>query len=124
MRSSSVFPSAYLKAADIGQAKPIVTISHVTMEKFEDESKAVLHFVGKDRGLILNKTNWATLEVLTGQDDSDLWTGHQVQLYVTPVPFQGKVVPAIRIAAPPARTVPPPAMLSPVDENVLDEIPF
>ena len=125
MKSSTVFPSAYLKSADLGQTKPLVTISHVTMDKFEDETKAVLHFSGKDRGLVLNKTNWSMLELLTGQDDSDAWVGFQVQLTVQPVPFQGKVVPAIRIQAPPVRLAPPPPVPSVTTSGDADsDVPF
>ena len=93
---------SYLKSEDIGPHRPIVVMSHVAMEMVstgdEKEKKAVLYFAGKDRGLILNKTNADTIISLTGTAETDQWSGQPIRLYVDPtVRFGGKLVSAIRI---------------------------
>jgi hypothetical protein len=103
VKSNEVFPSKTLKAADIGEASPVVTIHRVELESIDKNSKdkkPVAYFVGKDKGLVLNKTNWRAIVKISGQDDSDLWEGVKIQLFVTEVDFQGDLVPAIRVRAP------------------------
>lgn len=97
MKSSDIFPSKYLRAADLNGAEPIVTIDRVVTETLGDESKPVMYFKGKDKGLVMNKTNWNAVEELTGEDDSDNWKGTGIKLVTVKVEFQGKRVPAIRI---------------------------
>ena len=121
MKGTELFPGKYLRAADLGTAEPIVTIDRVGMETLGDDSKAVVYFKGKERGIVLNKTNWTSIVDITGQDDSDNWTGHKVKLYVAKVEFQGKRVPAIRIDNPKPRPTPA------VDPDFIDDgetVPF
>ena len=49
------------------------------------EKKDVLHFKGKWRPLVLNKTNANSLAEILG-DDSDDWPGGNVVLYPVPTP--------------------------------------
>jgi hypothetical protein len=60
----------------------------------------VIFFKGKDKGLVLNKTNWSALVDITGEEDSDDWEGKKVKLVTRKVEYQGKRVPAIRIEEP------------------------
>ena len=117
MKGTDVFPGKYLRAADLGTAEPVVTIKTVKMEDLGDETKAVVYFEGKDRGVVLNKTNWNMLVELTGEDDSDHWAGHRIRLFVAKVDFQGKRVPSIRIkeanGGVAAKKVRPPAVIEP-----------
>jgi len=108
MKSSDVFKGAFLKAADLQGVRVRVTIDSVTMEDIgeEKERRAVAHFRGKDRGLVLNKTNWAILEEVCGSPDSDDWAGHTVTLYTAKVDYQGKRVDAIRVDDQPAQRAP------------------
>jgi len=135
MKSADVFPSKYLRAADLNGREPVVTISHVTMETVGDDNKPVLYFEGKEQGIVLNKTNWAALEDITGKDDTDDWKGHRVKLVMRKVEYQGKRVPAIRIeeapSAPPARRhrdpepEPEPVFVGPTTVPIdNDDIPF
>ena len=102
MKISSAFPSEYLKASDLqGHAVP-VKMSHVTMVDLNGEPKPVLHFQGKERGMILNKTNANKITEMFG-DDTDDWEGGEVILYEAMVDFQGKTVPAIRIRMAPRK---------------------
>ena len=73
------------------------------MEHFEGtgETKAVACFREDTKPLILNKTNWNTIVKLHG-DESDNWSGCEIELYPTLVSFKGDEVEAIRIRAPQA----------------------
>jgi hypothetical protein len=97
----AAFPSKYLSAADLDDATPTVTIKTVTTETVGDDSKLVVYFVGKDKGVVLNKTNANSIAELAMSDDTDDWPGTKVMLIVVKVEFQGKRVPAIRMEAPP-----------------------
>jgi hypothetical protein len=99
MRTSDVFPSRFIKAADIGDAEPVVTVSKVDMEDIGDDRKPVVYFVGKEKGLVLNRTNWDRIGIAAGTDETDEWPGVKVQLYTEPVTFNGKTAPAIRVKA-------------------------
>lgn len=111
MKGNEIFAGKSLKAADLGTSQPVVTIEKVESKKFDDGMKAVIHFRGKDKVLICNKTNWNSIVEITGQEDSDNWTGKRIRLVVARVDFQGQRVPAIRVDAPNGdnRSTPPPA---------------
>jgi hypothetical protein len=96
---NSMFPSKYLKADDLGQHRPIVTISHVKLAEVgqDGEKKPVCFFEGKGKGLVLNKVNAETIAGLVGSFDIDDWPGHRIRLYATKVEFGGKRVPGIRV---------------------------
>lgn len=138
MRVSDAFPSNYLKAADLQGRTAIVTIDRCEMDDIGDERKPILYFQGKQKGMVLNKTNANNVAVLYG-DDTDDWAGQQVELFEAMVDFQGKTVPAIRIRGPrknrPAqnRPVQARAAAAPADRvvdersppaDLDDEIPF
>ena len=106
MQISSAFPSDYLKAADLQGRQVKVVIDRVEMRDVGDDHKPVLFFQGKDRGVVLNKTNSAVLEDAFG-GETDHWHGQKITLYPTKVDFQGKRVDAIRLMADP---VPPPVV--------------
>lgn len=99
MKISSAFPSDYLKAADLQDQNVRVVMSHVEMKDIGDDHKPVLHFQGKDKGLVLNKTNANNITHAYG-DDTDGWAGKEIILYPTMVDFQGKSVEAIRVRSP------------------------
>lgn len=124
MKSTDIFPSKYLRAADLNGHEPIVTIDRVVMETLGDDRKPVVYFKGKDKGVVLNKTNFNAIEDISGEEDTDNWTGVKVKLITAKVEFQGKRVAAIRVEeqseSAPRRTPPP----EPVDAPNDDEIPF
>lgn len=123
MKMSGIF-STHLKAEEIGAKKRVpVTIDHVEMEKVGDDTKPVLYFVGKEKGLVLNKTNTNALIDILGTDESDEWIGAKVVLYTTMVDYQGKRVPAIRIdEAQPPRSTATKATLADVEAD--DDLTF
>lgn len=98
MNINQVFPSKYLNALDLGQAKPVVTIANITMEEANkgEPHKPVLHFVGKDKGMVLNKTNGQNIASIYGPE-TDAWIGKPITLYTTFVDFQGQSKLALRV---------------------------
>ena len=99
---SEEFPSKYLKAADLGGREVKVTMAHVEREKIGDDNKPVLYFKGKDKGVVLNKTNAGTISDAYGDDTED-WYDQPLILFSVMVDFQGKVAPAIRCRVPTAK---------------------
>lgn len=128
---NDAFPSNYLKASDLKGAQPVVAIDRVEFEPVgrQREMKPILYLVGKEKGIVLNKTNASHIANLAGTPETDEWHGIRVKLYATHVEFQGETVEAIRIkAAPPqAQARPQPAAPPPVESAVTitdEDIPF
>lgn len=133
MNIDSAFPSAYLKASDLGSSSPVVTIDRVEVEPVgrDREMKPVLYFKDKEKGVVLNKTNSNMIATLTGSRDTDDWSGCQIRIYATTTEFGGETVECIRVKgvggavrqAAPQRQVAPVAA-DPVNELTDDDIPF
>ena len=101
MTRNEVYPSRWLKAADLSPDGEQVTIRKVTVEEIgeEREEKPIMSFDELDKELVVNVTNWDSIEELTGEHDSDKWAGHVIKLVRVRVPFGGKNVEAIRVEA-------------------------
>jgi hypothetical protein len=133
---NDAFPSKYLKASDLKGAEPVVTIAKVEMEAVgrDREMKAVVYFQGKEKGVVLNKTNSNKIAQIAGSFDTDDWAGVSVKLYATETEFGGETVECIRIkpATVPSRgskPVPapkpaPPPQPEPTFEAGADDVPF
>jgi len=97
MDINQAFPSNYLKASDLQGREVSVTMNSVEMTTLDDgEQKPLVHFNGKQKGLILNKTNANTIAGLYGPD-TDNWQGQAITLFPTQVDFQGRQVECIRV---------------------------
>jgi hypothetical protein len=108
---NAAFPSTHLKAADLGGKTVTVTIREVKAEEIgrDKETKPVLYFVGKEKGVVLNKTNARKIVSLTGTANTEEWAGFRIAIFPTTVEFSGDMVEAIRVkAAPQAASAPPP----------------
>jgi hypothetical protein len=116
MRISAAFPSKYLKAPDLQGKQVTVVMSHVTMETIRDDEWPVLYLKGKEKGLVLNKTNATTIADAFGDDTQD-WREGEIVLYETRVDFQGKMVAGIRCRVPPRKPESKPAEID-------EETPF
>ena len=103
MKIGAAFPGQYLKVADLQGKRVTVVIDHVEMEDIGGETKPVLHFRGKNRGVVLNKTNANAIWAINGSDDTDDWPGTTIVLYPSKTEFQGKRVDCIRIDPPDSR---------------------
>lgn len=125
MKFNAMFPSKYLKADDIQGQEPVVTIESLDMERMKDktgkeEDKWMLSFEGKEKGLILNKTNGKTLVGLFG-DDTKEWMGKRIKLLTQEVEAFGERSMAIRISI----QKPPQAGEAKPDSKLeKDDIPF
>ena len=92
MNISDLYPSKYIKADDLKGQRVKLAIMSVTVEDVADgEQKPVMRFVGKQKGMVLNKTNALSLAVAFG-DDVLTWTGREVELLAMPTHFNGKQV--------------------------------
>ena len=96
---NDAFPSNYLKASDLGGREVVVTIDRVTFEAVgrEKEMKAVLYFVGKQKGIVLNKTNAKKIIEISGSAITEEWAGTSIKIYPTETEFGGETVDCIRI---------------------------
>ena len=102
MRISEEFPSKYLKADDLRGRDHRVTIARVEREKMGDDFKLVVYFNGKEKGVVLNKTNSYAIAAAYGDETND-WFGNDVILFSVMTEYGGKTTPAIRIRIPVAR---------------------
>jgi hypothetical protein len=102
MDIGKVFPSRYLKVADLKGKDVTAMIKEVKLEAVGkgQDSKPVAYFKGTDKGLVLNITNSKRIAAIAGSEDTDDWTGHKVTLYPTETEFQGDVVECIRVRLP------------------------
>lgn len=127
-----MFPSKYLKAEDLKGRKVQVQIEQVAVESLgqgaDARDKLVLYFKGKDKGMVLNKTNSLMLSDIFSSKDTDNWIGHPILLTPTRTTFQGKPVMAIRVEEAPRQqqrqqVAPPPPEPEP-HTNDDDAVPF
>jgi hypothetical protein len=135
MRRDDVFPSKYLKAADLN-GKPItVKIGSAPLETLKspdgkEQKKICLYFIGGKKVLPLNATNWDAVADICG-DDTDTWPGNAIELYPTKTTLGGKTVDCVRIRAPQVAGASAPELETkarpvqePVRDEMEDEIPF
>lgn len=96
---NDAFPKNYLKASDLQGRQAVVTINRVEFEPVgrEREMKAVLYFVGKQKGMVLNKTNAKKITDIVRSALTEEWAGHAIVLYPTETEFGGETVECIRI---------------------------
>jgi hypothetical protein len=98
VKRSDVFPSKWLNPSDLG-GDMVVMIREVKLDEIgrENEPKPIVFFEGNLKPMILNVTNWKSLEKLFGMD-SDGWGGKQITLFVKDdIEAFGEIVSGIRI---------------------------
>ena len=97
-----IFPSRWFKAIDLDGQPLNVTIEYMAMELVgfgaEEKEKPTLKFKGIEKPLILNVTNFKSIEKLCGKNSDD-WTGKQIQLFPTTVEAFGEIHNAVRVRA-------------------------
>lgn len=117
------FPSTFLKAADLQRPDGLYGEVNVVMDRVEmtdlgSEQKPVLYFLGKDKGLVLNKTNAYAVSTMHG-NNTDHWQGQEIKLRVENVSYQGRVVPAIRVYMDPNKNIALRAPMAPASAPVV-----
>lgn len=95
MRSNTAFPSRFFKAIDLKNRSLRVVIDRLGNEDLNGEDKHILYFRNEQKQLILNKTNWETIEELYG--DSEDWAGQEIDLFPDKTSYQGKRVACVRV---------------------------
>ena len=127
MNIEEAFPSKWVKASDLKGSTAVVKIATVKLEKIGEDQRAILYFVGKDKGLVLNKSNKKKLVELFGSE-TDEWTGQSVELFTIMTEYQGEPVDAIRLRSPraaaPAGQRPAAAAFSDANPPPAEEVPF
>lgn len=104
-----------LKAEDLkGRAIKLKISGCEILDFKEGGKKLALKFQGKEKGLVLNKTNSKIVSKYYGKD-YDKWDGKEIEIFPTETEFNGQLVPCIRV-----RVEPPKAAGGDMD----DDIPF
>ena len=89
--------SKWIKAQDLPQGKEVpVVISGFEIVELDNRKKVALQFQGKDKGLVLNKTNAGAISSAFG-GDCTTWAGKTIFLHSTKVDFSGQMVDAVRV---------------------------
>ena len=100
MKISQLFPSKFVKAADLNGKTITLTIARLVVEELghgpEKERKPVLYFQKATKGLVLNRTNAMTIVTLYG-DESDDWEGKRISIYPTRIRAFGAMQDTIRV---------------------------
>ncbi len=98
MKVSEAFPnnSKWLSASELQGHEVKVQIAALSVAEFREENKPALLFVGKQKGLALNRTNARKLAAAFG-DEMDSWVGKEIIIYPEVVDFGGKPVDSIRV---------------------------
>lgn len=129
---SQMTESKFLKRSDVGAGKLFTIEScdqqNVAKANESAEMKWCLSFAESDKPMVLNRTNSELIAMITGERNSDDWSGHKIVAYDDPtISYGGKLVGGIRVRAPRNKTAPapskPPVADLPADEDD-DDIPF
>ncbi|MHC2315175.1 hypothetical protein ACVIHC_002221 [Bradyrhizobium diazoefficiens] len=129
MKLTDVFPTKYIKVEDLQKRDVALTIRECKIEKLDNDQKLVLYFLGKDKGMVCNKTNAARIELIHG-GDTDGWLGKQILIGPELTnDLQGKAVMAIRVKGLPQAPAAPAtassiAALQPSTPAVKADAPF
>jgi hypothetical protein len=134
MRKNEACPSKFFKAKNYPDDWTLtVEIEMARMESFENgkssRERLVVYFRRQKSGLVVGPTVWDQIVKATGEEDSDDWKGHRVELYRDWTSFQGENVECIRVRAPEsppkkAAKKPAPKKASDDDDDMNDEVPY
>jgi len=96
-----MFPSKYLKAADLMGKDVAVVIESVKGEELQTTAgktyKYVVSFKGKEKLLVLNKTNAKAIASALNEPKAAKWAGRQITLFPTTCDAFGKRADCIRV---------------------------
>lgn len=100
MNIDEIYPSTKsLKAEDLKGHTVEVTIASTEVKKFENGSKIVIRFEGKEKTLVVNKTNAKIIASAYGSN-TDGWVGKKIQIYPDKTMFGTDLVDCIRVRIP------------------------
>ena len=102
------FPSRFLVGEGVDQPTKL-TVQSVKEEQIgkpgEEELKLVVHWAEDAKPLVLNKTNFKSIEEVAGSGSIDKWAGTVVEIYTIHGEWFGKEQDAIRIRKPTKKSV-------------------
>jgi len=130
MKRDDLFPSKYLKCADLKGKPRVVEIEQAPIEtlknpKGEEQRKPVLYFKGAKKALPLNLTNFDAVAAIASSDETNDWPGTKIELYPATTMMGGKITDCIRIRPPQAGLPITPLPPKPtVDPDLNEEIPW
>ena len=102
MNINQTFPSKWIKASDLQGRTFKLTIHDVTLEQFQDGTqKPAVWFVGREKAMILNKTNAETIAAMYGEE-TDTWKGRELEVFSMKVQGPNGIVDGIRVRIPDA----------------------
>lgn len=100
MNLDDMYPSKWLRAADLGSKTHRVTIDSIEMEHFQDgTSKPAMQFKGRSKGMVLNKTNATAIAGAYGKDAAT-WVGKDIEIFSMKVQGPSGLVDGIRVRVP------------------------
>lgn len=107
-----LFTGKYLASPDLGQGEPTVEIARITCEVVKDEEKKtererwIAFFKGKDKGMLLNRSNSILIAAICKSDKTEDWIGHSITIGVRKVKMGGDLVDGLRVIGSPELTAP------------------
>ena len=107
MHIDALYPSRFLRCADLNGQPLRVTVADIKREDIGGESKVVLSFMNGTKALVLNKTNGKAIAKALGAE-TGAWRGRAIILVPAQVDFKGDTVDAIRIRPASAQEEPAP----------------
>src|SRR5262245_24360087 len=101
MNFESMFPSRWLRAADLPSEGLVATIASVKTEEIgrSNEEKPIVRFSNVSKALVLNHTNAKAIATLYGKD-VNAWIGADILLVRAQTEMGGETVDCIRIKRP------------------------
>lgn len=98
-----LFPSNYLKAADLRGKDVTITIDdieprHELNNKNGTDLRPIIRMAGKEKMWVLNKTNAKTIAKMYGNEVT-AWIGKKVTIYPTQISVAGEICDCIRVRA-------------------------
>jgi hypothetical protein len=106
MNIDQLFPSKFLRCADLNGQPRRVTISGIKRDDVGGEQKVVVTFADETKMLICNKTNARSISKVLGNETKN-WIGRDIIFVPTEVDFRGEMVDAIRVRPAPSQSHPP-----------------
>jgi len=98
MNIDSLYPSKYLKSEDLKGRRVQCVIDSVEVEEMSDGvQKPCLTFKGREKSMVLNKTNADVLKAAFGPETND-WQGQKGELFTQQVAFKGQMTSGLRLS--------------------------
>lgn len=107
-----LFTGKYLASPDLGKNEPTVKIARIVSEVVKDEEKHtektrwIAFFEGKEKGMLLNRTNATLIAALCKSNMTEDWIGHSITIGVRAVKMGPDMVDGLRVVGSPELSAP------------------